>query len=453
MLFLRQRDAMDCGSACLAMVAGHWISTKTNGEEKGIALLLEPTDGFRIGEDGGKGYRTSVRPPATANTSPSSKTSSSSATNSEIPLRFNVLLKTMRKTILSGLILICAFLSVKAQVVCLDQIDLKPVPEVLLMDETGHILGLTDGDGKTTSTGLPSSSITFSHIGYETEVRKVSAGDTVWLKPRAYVLPEALVTVADPNADFTRMSTLVRCYQYIGSVPVYFTEALVDFFVPRKGDRLQYTLSSARAYRNDAFISASGTESGAVSMAQNGLSNFLLNTPFPLSKSYEVRGTEDGTAFEIYLNGDKKGDIRKTVSGDYAINLDMLTEKEARPRTLFGRTNTITEKQVRQTVPDYTVGGDISPRDFLTYRMVIGLTTKYKTEKEVPLLNVTEVFVLSKESLSKREVKALKTDDFFGNLNHSVRPDATEWKTLPPYLPSVPKVVLDALGSDLLLME
>ena len=42
------------------MVAGHWISTKTNGEEKGIALLLEPTDGFRIGEDGGKGYRTSV---------------------------------------------------------------------------------------------------------------------------------------------------------------------------------------------------------------------------------------------------------------------------------------------------------------------------------------------------------------------------------------------------------
>lgn len=24
----------------------HWISTKTNGEEKGIALLLEPTDQF-----------------------------------------------------------------------------------------------------------------------------------------------------------------------------------------------------------------------------------------------------------------------------------------------------------------------------------------------------------------------------------------------------------------------
>ncbi|MCI6278836.1 MAG: cysteine peptidase family C39 domain-containing protein [Bacteroidales bacterium] len=60
MLLLRQRDAMDCGPACLAMVAGHWISTKTNGEEKGIALLLEPTDGFRIGENGGKGYRTSV---------------------------------------------------------------------------------------------------------------------------------------------------------------------------------------------------------------------------------------------------------------------------------------------------------------------------------------------------------------------------------------------------------
>lgn len=26
----------------------HWVSTKTNGEEKGIVLLLEPTDEFTV---------------------------------------------------------------------------------------------------------------------------------------------------------------------------------------------------------------------------------------------------------------------------------------------------------------------------------------------------------------------------------------------------------------------
>lgn len=357
----------------------------------------------------------------------------------------------MRILFLVTLILISRSYLAQSQVVCLDQNDSMPVSEVLLMDETGHMIGLSNEEGKVTS--VNSSFVTFSHIGYETEVRKINAGDTIWLKPRYCVLPEVLVTAPDPNADFTKMSTLVRCYQYVENVPLYFTEALVDFFVPQKGNRLQYTLTSVRAYRNNSIISDAGTENGAVCMAHNGLINFLINTPFPLSKNYEVREVDSGKEFEIYLNGDKNGDIQKTISGDYAISVDMLTEKETRPRTLFGRTNTITAKHVRQTVVDYTMGEDISPWDFLTYRMVVGITTKYKAEKEVPLVNITEVFVLSKESLSKRQVKTLRTDNDYGILNHSINPDDIIWDALPPYIPSVPQVILNTLGVDLQLMQ
>lgn len=359
----------------------------------------------------------------------------------------------MIRIILLVLILISSSSWAKSQVICLDKIELKPVSEVILLDETGHILSLTNGEGIATLENSFSNIVTFSHIGYETEVHEINAGDTIWLKPRYCVLPELQVTIPASNTDFTKMSTLVRCYQYIENVPVYFTEALVDFFVPQKGNRLRYTLNSVRAYRNDAFISESGTEDGAVSMGHNGLINFLLNTPFPLSKDYELRDATNGNGFEIYLNDDKKGDIRKTISGDYAISVDMLRDKEPRPRTLFGRTNTITTKHVRQTVTDYTIGEDISPWNFLTYRMVVGITTKYKSEDEVPIVNVTEVFVLSKENLSKRQVKALRTDNSFGMLNHSIHPDTTVWDTLPPYIPSVPQVILDTLGSDLQLMQ
>ena len=61
-------------------------------------------------------------------------------------------------------------------------------------------------------------------------------------------------------------------------------------------------------------------DDGAVSMGHNRLINFLLNTPFPLSKDYELREATNGNGFEIYLSDDKKSDIRKTISGDYAIS-------------------------------------------------------------------------------------------------------------------------------------
>lgn len=58
--------------------------------------------------------------------------------------------------------------------------------------------------------------------------------------------------------------------------------------------------------KNDAFISESDTEDGAVGMGHNRLINSLLNTPFPLSKDYELREATNGNGFEIYLSDDKK---------------------------------------------------------------------------------------------------------------------------------------------------
>lgn len=91
-----------------------------------------------------------------------------------------------------------------------------------------------------------------------------------------------------------------------------------------------------RAYRNDAFISESGTEDGAVSMGHNGLINFLLNTPFPLSKDYELRkSATNGNGFEIYLNDDKKVTSERQSLVTMPL-VDMLRDKNPRfPRTLL----------------------------------------------------------------------------------------------------------------------
>lgn len=68
----------------------------------------------------------------------------------------------------------------------------------------------------------------------ETEVHEINAGDTIWLKPRYCVLPELQVTIPASNTDFTKMSTLVRCYQYIENVPVYFTGNTRGLLCPPK---------------------------------------------------------------------------------------------------------------------------------------------------------------------------------------------------------------------------
>lgn len=316
------------------------------------------------------------------------------------------------------------------------------------MGGDGHLIGLSDRGGRVLPDSYPSGSVTASHIGYADLVTLIHPGDTLRMTQSAYSLPEVSVTALDPKADYTEMEALVRIYQYIDEIPTYYTEAVVAFFLPRRGDKLKYSIRSLRAYSDEEFIKQAKTESGSVSMGKNGLSNFLLNTPLPLGKDYTI--TDNG---EVRRDGAPVGEIRKTEDGSYQVSIDWLGEKEGRPRSLFGRTNTITIKRLIQTLPSYVPGEELSARDFLSLRTLTGLTTKYKDGPEKELVNISDIYVLSLRSLSKSEVKALKPSGDFGNVERSVSPKSDVWSRMPSNIPPIPEVISASLDKSLRMMD
>lgn len=375
-----------------------------------------------------------------------------SATNSRRVLSHSLFYcyDIMRRLLLLAVIAVCLAtpLSGRAQVVFLDDVTSSPISEVVLMGGGGHLIGVSDREGRVLLDSYPSDSVTASHIGYADLVTLIHPGDTLRMIQSAYSLPEVSVTALDPNADYTEMEALVRIYQYIDEIPTYYTEAVVAFFLPRRGDKLKYSIRSLRAYSDEEFIKQAKTESGSVSMGKNGLSNFLLNTPLPLGKGYTI--TDNG---EVRRNGAPVGEVRKTEDGGYQVSIDWLGEKESRPRTLFGRTNTITIKRLVQTLSSYVPGEELSARDFLSLRTLTGLTTKYKDGPEKNLVNISDIYVLSLRSLSKGEVKAEKPSGDFGNVERSVSPESDVWSRMPSNIPPIPEVISASLGKSLRMMD
>lgn len=360
---------------------------------------------------------------------------------------------TSRLPLLTLLIALCCAVPALGQITCIDDTDETPLSEVLFMTADGQVVGLSDRAGQVGYDFPAGIELTATHIGYADITRNLHDGDTLRMRPIGYTLPGVTAESLDPTADYTGMTALVRICQYIDSIPAYYTEALIDYYIPREGDKLQFTIRSARAYSDEDYIQATKTEAGSVSMMSNGVSNFLSNSPFPLSSDYQLEGNPDETPASITCDGKSVGQIRKTASGDYELTLDWLRDKERKTRSILGRKNTATLKRLQVTLPFLSPIEELRPGHFLRQRCIIGLTTQYRKKSPVHILNVTDIYPLSLRSLSAEEVKALKPTTDFGNIHHSIEPTGTDWESLPTSIPALPEVISRKVDRSLRLMK
>lgn len=360
---------------------------------------------------------------------------------------------TFRLSLTTLLIALCCAAPALGQITCIDDTDETLLSEVLFMAPDGQVVGLSDHAGQVEYNFPSGIELTTTHIGYADITRTLHDGDTLRMRPVGYTLPGVTAESIDPTADYTGMTALVRICQYIDSIPAYYTESLIDYYIPREGDKLQFTIRSARAYSDEDYIRETKTEAGSVSMMSNGVSNFLSNSPFPLSSDYQVVGTPDETPASITCDGKSVGQIRKTVSGDYELTLDWLRDQDRKTRSLLGRKSTITLKRLQVTLPNLSPIEGLRPGHFLRQRSIIGLTTQYRKKSPVHILNVTDIYPLSLRSLSKEEVNALKPTTDFGNIHHSIEPTGTDWESLPSDIPALPTVISQMIDRTLSLMK
>lgn len=316
-------------------------------------------------------------------------------------------------------LILISIISLSAQGLIIDKETGKAVPNTLITDQRGTLLYTSDANGRYP---LPKGQYHYRHIGYDGfEVN----GDTIYLHPKRYAIPDVVVSSQLP--PYVELRTYIQTYQYIDSVPISHTEGIVSFYVPTKGTKLRYAIESLRVYKNNKVEGRDDLRKGSVDMLSNGWFDWLLNPHIsPEMGSEYFLSIADSS---VYHKGSLYEGAGVGLSGGiYTTYLDMLYPEKEKHYNLFGRATTIDKQEVYQKFPQKE-DGDIRVYDILSYRFLRSYTTQYKSGKRVPVQTVVEFDTLSKKFLSKEEYKTKKTTNYWGNFHSSISSEL-----LPLYL-------------------
>ena len=128
-------------------------------------------------------------------------------------------------------------LSAQRKVHVIDATTLLPIENVVVTDaQLGKVLGITPKK-RPLSLHFSVQKLSFSHLSYQPLAAPVA--DTIRLVPRDYNIAPTEVTAK--AADYYRLRAVVRSYQYVDSIPVNFVDAVLDFYVNGKGNKLEYS--------------------------------------------------------------------------------------------------------------------------------------------------------------------------------------------------------------------
>ena len=164
-------------------------------------------------------------------------------------------------------------LSAQRKVHIIDATTLLPIENVVVTDaQSGKVLGITPKNGLFPSTSQ-FKKLSFSHLSYQPLATPVA--DTVRLVPRDYNIAPTEVTAK--AADYYRLRAVVRSYQYVDSIPVNFVDAVLDFYVNGKGNKLEYRVLKLDAYKDKARIRENNLNRSKVEVDDNGLLDWVSN--------------------------------------------------------------------------------------------------------------------------------------------------------------------------------
>ena len=115
--------------------------------------------------------------------------------------------------------------------------------------------------------------MSFSHLSYQPLAAQVA--DTVASSQRDYQIAASEVTAK--AADYYRLRAVVRSYQYVDSIPVNFVDAVLDFYVNGKGNKLEYRVLKLDAYKDKARIRENNLNRSKVEVDDNSLLDWVSN--------------------------------------------------------------------------------------------------------------------------------------------------------------------------------
>ncbi len=163
----------------------------------------------------------------------------------------------------------------------IDKQDHSPIPFAQLFSEGGRLVGTSNINGIIDVSNLSkfvyksTNVIYIQHISYNNlsvPYDSLKNTDTLYLNEKPVFLPEVTVTAKSAKPDILVLKGYFRSYQLEDSVPKYYVDGIVEYFISLKNKKpLKMKVLDHRSYRNEELVKKEKQRAYMVSMVSAGV--------------------------------------------------------------------------------------------------------------------------------------------------------------------------------------
>ncbi len=362
------------------------------------------------------------------------------------------------KKIKISILLLFISLNSYSQTVIKDTQTKDIVPDAYILNKKGQLIGESDLNGVIllfSKYKNYTDSLVIKHIAYKPFLstgKELQENKTLFLEQRINKLPEVTVTA---DYDYTVIKGYFRSYQINNSIPTYYTDGIVEYYIHKKEKkRVKSRLLNNRAYKNNDYLEKEKKRSLMMTYETSGVfyyANFWL--PYRKSDYFFDKSTIHSDT--VIVKNDDKENVGKAFvdkkNGRTVVFYDCLYPKKEKKRSLFGYTTI----RKGMTFSEFLNTSDIENAhisNLNSCKLSNQFEYKHKKEKDFTRIEqIDEFYVLEIRKESKKEVKKkrLKNDYGFGP---TLNKENMEWlKDYKEQIPPLDNSIKKQLGKQLIL--
>lgn len=359
----------------------------------------------------------------------------------------------MRIHLLFSLLYLISF-STLGQIILVDNQHKTSIAFAHVISESGNLIATSNLDGLIKLDSickLKNHSFIIQHLSYENKeltYEELTAGDTIFMYGKNYILPDVLVSTS--KQEVVVLKGYYRSYELDDNVPKFYSDGIVKYYIPLANEKkIKMELIEHRSYGNNILIEKEKQRANTIVMRLAGIPRIGYNSILEaLEKKYSTGNLSLNYA-DIIKDTSAVGKIKWDVEDNtIQLNLDFIAPKQSETKTLFNYTSQILNNELIEIYPNVELS-ELSLKDLLRRKKHRKILFKHKKDNDsVKLEGVDELYIFDRSYISKKEFKQINSSSY-------AFPESTSytneyWKTLGQYnIPATNRNVDHLIGKTL----
>lgn len=352
-----------------------------------------------------------------------------------------------------------------SQVSFVDFSTQQPISGANLYLQDGRLIGFTNKEGAMELLNNLSFSVdsmlklTVQHISYQEKRISVylNSSEVVFMNPRAILL-DSIEIKLKKEADVVVLKGYYRSLETFNSQRKYFSDGLIEVFIPRVKGQVKYRYLQRRVFRDSVVSADYNSRMGAFFQIPR-LPKFSTKMLSDILKDYTLM-TTDQHNFRLLKKGEEVGLLSTTVGSDFngetRVYRDLVLPKSVKKEKIF-RIEAHTYKELDLVTYSSTDIVNISPSNITSvYQNIVASIKRKKEYGHIPFEGLNEFYVMERSGISFKEYKNIEHQLIRNIYKTPEKSDFTQeyWKELNIFeIPSTAFDLNDKLYSDLRLVK